>query len=153
MNINGNLTSVLSIWIGAGWFTGGKERISAIVEKQIEPSRIAVIRIDGSTILVPTATAITIGIMEITIPVKADASMSPKRIVQTATGVETSLSKVLAWLSQGKTTGDMAEQVKNTETAISPGISDAIDTPRPKAKEMNMKPGQSTPIRTTGPLE
>jgi hypothetical protein len=129
------------------------ERRSAIVEKHIEPRSTAIIRTNGLIMLVPTATIIKIGIIEITIPVKAEASISPKRIVQTATGAETSLSKVRPWLSQGKTIGDIAEQVKKTDTEISPGIRDAIVILRPKAKEMNIKPGQSIPIRTTGPLE
>jgi hypothetical protein len=119
----------------------------------MDPRSTAIIRMNGLTMFVSTAIVIMMGIMEITMPVKAEATMSPKRIVQTAIGAETNLSKVRAWLSHGKTTGDMAEHVKNTDTEINPGIRDVIDIPRPKANDMNINPGHSTPIRTTGPLE
>jgi hypothetical protein len=47
----------------------------------------------------------------------------------------------------------MAEHVKKTDTAINPGIRDSTGICLPKANERNMNPGQSTPIRITGPLE
>ena len=96
MNMSGNLTSVPSIWMGAGEATGGDERRSDIVEKQIEPNTMATTRVRGSIILAPITNAITIGTIEIIMPVSADAIISPKRIVQTAMGVETSLSSVRA---------------------------------------------------------
>ena len=68
MNMSGNLTRVLSIWIGAGEATGGKERRSDIVEKQIEPKIIAIPRVNGSIILAPITSAITMGTIEIIIP-------------------------------------------------------------------------------------
>ena len=133
INIKGNLTSVPSIWIGAGEATGGIERRSAIVAKQSEARIIPTSRTRGLVILAPVARAIRIGTIEITMPVRAEASMSPKSIVQTATGQEISLSNVLACVSWGNTTGDIAEQVKKTDTETSPGMSDITGMFRPKA--------------------
>jgi hypothetical protein len=153
MNIRGNLISVPSIWIGAGDATGGHERRSDMVEKQIEPKIMATTRVSGSIILAPIISAITIGTIDIIMPESAEASISPKRIVHTATGVETSLSRVRACVSHGKVTGAIAEQVKKTDTDISPGMRDSTGIPRPKAKAINMNPGQSTPMSSTGPFE
>jgi hypothetical protein len=47
----------------------------------------------------------------------------------------------------------MAEQVKKTDIAIRPGIRDTADILRPKAKARNIKAGNITPMRTTGPFE
>ena len=56
----------------------------------------AAARINGLVMVVPKARAMIIGIMEMTIPVSMDATMSPKRIVQIESGEETNLSRVLA---------------------------------------------------------
>ena len=85
--------------------------------------------------------------MVITKPVNAEAIKSPRRIVQTDTGQETSLSSVLDIDSSGKIIGDIAEQVKKTVTPISPGIRVSTGICRPKAKERNIKPGQRIPIK------
>ncbi len=113
----------------------------------------ATVKTSGSIICAPTATAIITGTMERITPVMADASMSPKRIVQTATGQEISRSSVLACVSQGKVIGAIAEQVKKTDMDISPGISNTAVILRPKAKEINIKAGYITPISMTGPFE
>jgi len=123
MNIKGNLTRVLSICMGAGELVAGKEKISAIAEKHRELRRTPASITQGWTNATPTTRESNIGIREIANPVSAEASISPRRIVQTDTGHDTSLSKVLAWLSMGKTIGDMAEQVKKIDTAMSPGMS------------------------------
>jgi hypothetical protein len=127
--------------------------MSAIAEKHSELRRTPASITQGWMNVTPTTRESIIGIREIANPVSAEASISPKRIVQTDTGQDTNLSRVLAWLSTGKTIGDIAEQVKKIDTAISPGISVSTGICRPKAKERNIKPGQSTPIRITCPLE
>jgi molybdopterin-binding protein len=123
------------------------------VAKQIEPRIMATASIKGFTKVVPTAKAIMMGTIEIITPIIADAIMSPKRIVHTATGLETNLSSVRACVSQGKVIGAIAEHVKKTDMDISPGISITAVISRPKAKDMNIKAGYSTPISTTGPFE
>ena len=153
MNMSGNFMMVLSIMEYCGALAGGEEIMSDAVEKQIEPRIIATASISGFTMVAPTASAMMIGMMDMIMPVSIEASISPRRIVQTATGQEISRSSVLACVSQGKVIGAMAEQLKKTDTAIRPGISDTAAILRPKAKEMNMKAGKSTPISTTGPLE
>ena len=75
---------------------GGKEKMSAIVEKQREPKIRPANMARGWINVVPTARETRIGMMEIARPVKAEASISPKRIVQTDTGHDASLSRVLA---------------------------------------------------------
>jgi hypothetical protein len=109
--------------------------------------------INGFTIVVPITNAMIIGTMDIIIPVSIDAIISPRSIVQVATGDDISLSSVLAWVSQGKVMGAIAEQVKKTDIAIRPGISVTGSIPRPKAKERNRKAGYITPMSTTGPFE
>jgi hypothetical protein len=136
-----------------GALAGGEEIINDAVAKQIAPRIIAPASINGFTMEDPTAMAIMMGPIDMTTPVSMDASISPRRIVQTATGAETSRSSVRACVSQGKVTGAMAEHVKNTDMEISPGISDAAAILRPKAKAMNIKAGNMTPISTTGPFE
>ena len=131
----------------------GKEKMRAIAEKHRELRRTPASITQGWINVTPTTRESKIGIKEIANPVSAEASISPIRIVQTDTGQDTSLSSVLAWLSMGKTIGDMAEQVKKIDTAMSPGISVSTGICRPKANERNMKPGHSTPIRITCPLE
>jgi hypothetical protein len=124
-----------------------------MAEKHKELRRTPASITQGWINVTPTTIESKIGIREIINPVSAEANISPRRIVQTDTGHDTSLSRVLAWLSMGKTIGDIAEQVKKTETAMSPGISVSTGICRPKANERNMKPGHSTPIRITCPLE
>ncbi len=153
MNISGNFMKELIIWEYCGALAGGEEIMSDAVAKQIEPRIMATTSINGFTMVVPTAKAMIIGTMDMIIPVSIDASISPKRIVQTATGQEISRSSVLACVSQGKVIGAIAEQVKKTDMDISPGISNTAAILRPKAKEKNIKAGYITPISTTGPFE
>ena len=94
MNIRGNLTSVLIICVIWGAVVGGAEIKREAVEKQTEPKIMARARIKASVTVVPNARAMINGTIEMMTPVIAEASMSPKRIVQTATGQETSLSNV-----------------------------------------------------------
>ena len=98
---------------------------SAMVAKQIEPVRMAAVRTNGFTMVAPKVSVIRIGMTDMMMPTNADASISPKRMVQTETGLDISLSSVRCAVSQGKATGAIAEQVKKTETAIRPGISDS----------------------------
>ena len=153
MNISGNFTKELIIWEYCGALAGGAEIRSDAVAKQIEPRIMETTSISGFTMVVPTARAIMIGTTEIITPIIADASISPKRIVHTATGLETSLSSVRACVSHGKVIGAIAEQVKKTDMDISPGISNTAVILRPKAKEINIKAGYITPISMTGPFE
>jgi hypothetical protein len=138
--------------MGAGELVAGKEKMRAIAEKQRELRIIPANKIRGCVNGTPSARATITGKIVIINPVKAEATISPKRIVQTDTGLEASLSRVLAVDSMGKITGDMAEQVKKTVTPIRPGIRVSTGICRPKAKERNMKPGQSKPIKIICPL-
>jgi hypothetical protein len=92
------------------------------------------------------------GTKEITIPKTTDASMSPRRIVHTATGQDASRSRVLAWVSQGAITGATAVAVKKTAIPSRPGIKEftGICLPIKNARKRNV--GMSTPKMTTGPL-
>jgi hypothetical protein len=95
---------------------------------------------------------IRMGRQEIAIPKRTDASMSPRRIVHTATGHETSRSRVLAWVSQGATTGETAVVVKNTAIPSKPGIKEFTGICLPMKNARKRKAGMSTPKMTTGPL-
>lgn len=153
MNMSGNFMKELIICEYWGALAGGEEISSDMVAKHVAPRIIATVSTRGLMIEEPTPMAMIMGTIVIIIPVNIDASISPRSIVQTAIGAETSRSSVLAWVSQGKVMGAMAEQVKKTDMETSPGISDTADILRPKAKAMNMKAGYITPIKTTGPLE
>jgi len=153
INMSGNFTKELIIWEYCGALAGGDEIIRDRVAKLTAPRITATASTSGFTIVAPMAIAMIIGTTVMIIPVSIDASISPSRIVQTAIGAETSRSSVRACVSQGKVIGAIAEQVKKTDTEISPGISDTAGMLRPKAKAMNMKAGNITPISTTGPLE
>jgi hypothetical protein len=96
MNISGNFIKELIICEYCGALAGGEEIMSDAVAKQIEPRIIAIASIKGFTKVVPIAMAMMIGTIEIITPIIADAIMSPKRIVHTAIGLETSLSSVRA---------------------------------------------------------
>ena len=96
INKSGNLTKELIIWEYCGALAGGEEIRSEAVAKQIEPRIMATASINGFTMVVPTAMAMIMGTMEIIIPVSIDATISPKSIVHTASGDDTSLSSVLA---------------------------------------------------------
>jgi len=96
--------------------------------------------------------AIRMGMNEITIPKTTDASMSPRRIVHTSTGQDTSRSRVFAWVSQGAITGDTAVAVKNTAIPNRPGINELTGICLPIKNARNRKVGMSTPKITTGPL-
>jgi hypothetical protein len=152
INIKGNLIKVLNIWIGAGELVAGTEKMSAIAEKQRELRIIPASRTRGCVNETRNARATATGMIVITRPVSAEASKSPRRMVQTATGQDASLSRVLDVDSMGKIIGDIAEQVKKTVIPMSPGIRVSTDICLPTAKERNIKPGQSTPIRITCPL-
>lgn len=96
MNMSGNLIKELIIWEYCGALAGGEEMMSEAVAKQIEPKIMATASISGFTIVVPMAKAMIMGIMDMIIPVSIDATISPKSIVQIASGDDTSLSSVLA---------------------------------------------------------
>jgi hypothetical protein len=153
MNMSGNFMKELIIWEYWGALAGGEEMSSDPVAKQTAPRIMAPTSVNGFTIADPMAMAIMMGTIDIITPVSIDASISPRRIVQTAIGAEISRSSVRACVSQGKVMGAMAEHVKKTDMEISPGISDAAAILRPKAKAMNIKAGYMTPISTTGPFE
>jgi len=96
IKMSGNLMKELIIWEYCGALAGGEEIISEAVAKQIEPRIMATTSINGFTMSVPMAKAMIMGTMDMIIPVSIDASISPRSIVQVATGAETSLSSVLA---------------------------------------------------------
>ena len=64
INRSGNLIRVLSIWVYCGPLTGGTEKSNAIVAKQIEPTMIANISVNGFVIATPNPIAIRMGMME-----------------------------------------------------------------------------------------
>jgi hypothetical protein len=152
INIKGNLIKVLNIWIGAGVLVAGIEKMRAIEEKQRELRTIPASRTTGCVNETPSARATATGMIVTTRPVSAEASMSPRRMVQTDTGQDANLSRVLEVDSTGKMIGDIAEQVKKTVMPIRPGIRESTDICLPTAKERNINPGQSKPIRMTCPL-
>ncbi len=96
MNISGNFTKELIIWEYCGALAGGEEMMSEAVAKQTEPRIMAATSISGFTMVVPMTKAMIIGTIDIIIPVSMDASISPKSIVQIASGEEANLSNVLA---------------------------------------------------------
>jgi len=153
MKTKGNLTREESIMMLAGELVAGEENINASEEKQKAARMMPSARMKGCTMLTPAPSPNTIGTTEIAIPKIREASTSPKRIVQTATGHDASLSRVRAWVSQGATSGDTAVAVKNTVIPSMPGTRKSIDISLPMEKANKRKAGIRMPKLTTGPLE
>ena len=152
INTKGNFTREESIIMVAGKLVAGKEKMSAMEEKQKAAKITPIPKMNGYCMFVPPISPIRMGTRDMTIPKMADASISPRRIVHTATGQEASLSSVLAWVSQGKTTGETAVAVKNTAIPSRPGTSEFNGISLPMEKARNRKAGISIPKMTTGPL-
>ena len=138
--------------MAAGELVAGKEKMSAIDEKHKAARITAIARINGYCMVAPPNSPIRMGTRDMAIPKITDASMSPRRIVHTATGQDTSLSSVLAWVSHGTTTGETAVAVKNTAIPNRPGISEFTGICLPMEKARKRKAGISIPKMTTGPL-
>lgn len=150
--MTGNFTTEESIIIVWGMLVGGAESMSPSEEKQRAARIIPRERIRGLEMLTPANKPITMGMREIAIPKMKEASISPIIIVDVASGQDISLSRVLAIVSQGATTGDMAVAVKNSIIPRSPGITKSIVRFLPIMKERNRNTGKMMPDRTTGPL-
>ena len=101
---------------------------------------------------IPRANPIITGISEIKTPKIKEASMSPRMMVGMVTGQDISLSSVLALVSQGVTTGDIAVEVKNRTIPKSPGITKVRVRSLPIIKERKRKTGKMMPNIITGPL-
>jgi hypothetical protein len=136
----------------AGELVAGEEKMSAIEEKHKAARITPIARMNGYCILAPLNSPIKMGTRDMAAPKITDASMSPRRIVHTATGQEASLSSVLAWVSHGTTTGETAVAVKNTAIPSRPGISEFTGICLPMEKARKRKAGISIPKMTTGPF-
>jgi hypothetical protein len=91
--------------------------------------------------------------MEISTPNTKEASISPRMIAEDVKGELINRSKVLAWVSQGATAGDMEVAVKKSTIPTNPGIRNSKGRFLPMAKDRNRKMGKRIPNITTGPLE
>ena len=85
-------------------------------------------------------------------PNRAEATISPKIIVQRQIGEDTSLSKVFILVSQGAITGVIAETAKKRAIPNKPGMRKFKDTSLLNEKEINREAGISNPWIITGPL-
>lgn len=152
MNISGNLISEESIMMLLGVLLGAEEKMSPIEEKQNADRMIPNRRINRLEMAIPRAKPIITGIREIKVPKTKEARMSPRTIVGMVTGQDISLSNVLACVSQGATTGDMAVEVKKSTIPRSPGITKGKVRFLPIINERKRKTGNIMPNIITGPL-
>ena len=135
-----------------GVLLGAAEKMSPIEEKQNDDRMIPNMRINKLETAIPKTKPIITGIREIKEPKTKDASMSPRTIVGIVTGQDISLSNVLACVSQGATTGDIAVDVKNNTIPRSPGITKGKVRFLPIINERKRKTGNIMPNIITGPL-
>lgn len=105
MNNMGNLTKKESTIMVEGMSVGGEERIIPKQANAKHPSSMAPPRTTGATRFNPIIKLIITGTVEIIIPKKRDAQISPNKSVISLIGVVTNRSRVLAMVSQGKTAG------------------------------------------------
>lgn len=137
----------------AGELVAGKERIKARDEKQKLARTMPNTSTAGCNIPTPMPRPMKMGTAERAIPNMREASMSPRRMLETETGHEINLSNVRACVSHGATVGDTALAVKNVVTASIPGSKKSADMSLPMEKAKNKNAGMRTPKITTGPLE
>jgi len=138
--------------IPEGLSVGGTENKEPKIAKQSAESRMPAIRRTGwlSGALI-TPTAIAAGTSEKTTPNNEAATTSPQMSVGTVIGAARRRSSVRVRVSNGKTAGVVAEEVKNRAIAMRPGTRSRAGKPRPHAKAINRNAGKSTPKIMTGP--
>lgn len=152
MNIRGNLIRVDNIIMFEGVSVGGADINEPRVEKQNADRTVPMIKY-RLTIPSPSRTTPMMRIKDVMKrPNKKEAIMSPRRILHSATGVETSLSKVFILVSQGVIIGPMAEVVKNSAMPTNPGIRISMERFLPSIKAMNRKEGSNNPNIRVGPF-
>ena len=91
MKTKENFTMEESIWMVAGMLVGGEENMSPSEEKQEADRIIPRARMKGWSIFTPATRPTKMGTMEMATPKIEEASISPKIIVDTTTGQDTSL--------------------------------------------------------------
>jgi len=152
-NIKGNLIKFDSIIIFDGLSVGGADNNKPREEKQKADNNVPIIR-DKLIIFNPNKTIPINKIkLDIKIPKREEAVMSPKIIAHNAIGAEINLSKVLIRVSQGAIIGEIAEEVKKSPIASKAGIKKLIDSSLPTTKAIKRKAGRSKPNTTTGPFK
>ena len=153
INIKGNLIKFDNIIIFDGLSVGGAEINKPRDEKQKADNKVPIIR-DKFIIFKPNRIIPINKIkLDMKIPNRKEAVISPKIIAHKAIGAEISLSKVLIRVSQGAIIGEIAEEVKKSPMANKPGIKKSMDISLPTAKAINRKAGKSKPNITTGPFK
>ncbi|KXA92904.1 hypothetical protein AKJ64_01845, partial [candidate division MSBL1 archaeon SCGC-AAA259E17] len=85
-------------------------------------------------------------------PIRADASMSPKRIHERLIGEEISLSNVLVLVSQGVMTGLIEVEVNHIAIPTNPVPSMREDISLPNQNARKKKKGNNIPKIITGPF-
>ena len=135
----------------AGKLVGGMEKMLPKEEKQKAARITARMKNKRLKILIPRARPIITGTTDIIKPKAKEARMSPKMIVSIIKGQDINLSRVLAWVSQGTTIGDMAVAVKKRIIPRRPGIMKATVRFLPMVKARKRKTGKRRPKMSTGP--
>jgi hypothetical protein len=145
IKMRGNLIKVAKSMISEGLSVGEAEIKVPKAEKLKAAITIPIIK--GRLIISgPIRTQLIKMIKElIKIPKITEAKISPKIIAQSEIGDETSLSKVLIFVSQGAITGVMAETEKKRAMPKRPGIRKSKGAFLLKEKEINKKAGISKP--------
>ncbi len=153
MKTSGNLTREESIITVAGVSEGGDDRRAPREEKQKEeirvPSNIRGKLSIGAPIIMLTA----MGIADTSRAKITEANTSPRIMVVTVMGAETSRSSVLMRVSHGATTGTTDVEVKNNAIPNIPGMKKPRGSSRPIEKARNRKKGSRRPNIITGPLK
>ena len=110
---------MLSICVYCGLLTGATDNSNAMVAKQIEPVIMANTSMSGLVKVTPNPMATSIGTMEIIIPTRAYASISPKSIVHMAIGAEINRSSVLfVHLTTSDSLFDLLQMTSYTQSVI-----------------------------------
>ncbi len=153
INTSGNLIKFDSIIIFDGLSVGGAESNKPRDEKQKADNSVPTIK-DKLIMFNPNKKIPINKIkLDMKIPKRKEAVISPKIIAHKEIGAETNLSKVLIRVSHGAIMGEMAEEVKKSPMASKPGIKKLVDIFLPTAKAMKRKAGRSSPNTTTGPFK
>jgi hypothetical protein len=124
MNIKGNLISIVRIIVDAGVSVGGAERIKLKEENENAANSIPAIKINRFIVFHNSKKTIpsTKGTVENIHPKRKELHTFPRRIVLIEIGQVISRSSVFCLVSQGKTTGPIEVDVKNSTIAINPEI-------------------------------
>ena len=137
MKMMRSLTAPLTICTVEGMLVGGMEKTLPSEEKQKAARMTDREKMKGCDTPIPRARPRMMGTSEIASPKPEEARISPRMMVSSLTGQDMSRSSVLAWASQGVTTGEMLVAVKNRIIPRSPGIRKSIVRCRPMAKAKN----------------